>query len=346
MKYQIFFSLLLLTILASCKQEPPAENATPIKRVKQNVEVQKVSNYSGLNTYQYSGLVEAKQSTPLSFKTPGTVIDIKVDEGQYVKKGQLLAILDASNAQSTYELALQKQQQAQDAYDRMKPMYENGTLPEIKWVEVETGLLQTKTATAMAKRQIGDAELYAPKSGVIGNKSIESGVNVLPSVTAFDLLDINTVYINIPVPESEVGELKKGQSAQINIEAVGETRTGGIHQIGVVANPVTHSYPVKIAVSNDGWKLKPGMVCNVRIAGADKIEGLAISNKALQKDASGQQYVYVIKDSTVTAKPVRTLDFVGNEVITNDLLVDELIVVSGQHKLTDGSVVNIVNTIE
>ena len=344
MKNTFLISFLILA-LASCKQEH-VEHTEPVKRKVQQVEVEKVSNYSGLNSYQYSGLVEAKQSTPLSFKTPGTVVEILVDEGQYVKKGQLLARLDAANAQSSYELANQKLQQAQDAYDRMKPMHENGTLPEIKWVEVETGLSQATTATEMAKRQINDANLYAPKSGVIGNKNIQPGMNVMPSVSAFDVLDINTVYVNIPVPESEVGKLKKGQSAQIDIAAITETRTGKIHQIGVAANPVTHSYPVKISVNNDGWKLKPGMVCNVRIAGTDKVQGIAISNKALQRNAMGQQFVYVVKDSTAVAKPVRTIELVGNEIITDNLSIDELVVVSGQHKLTDGTIVKIINTVD
>ncbi|TXB59410.1 efflux RND transporter periplasmic adaptor subunit [Phaeodactylibacter luteus] len=345
MKNSFLFIVLLLAV-TSCQQQTHTEHSTPVKRAKQNVEVEKVSTYSGLTSFQYSGLVEAKQKTPLSFKTPGTVVEILVDEGQYVKKGQLLAKLDAYNAQNTYELALQKQQQAQDAYDRMKPMHENGTLPEIKWVEVETGLSQATTAAAIAKRRIGDAELYAPKSGVIGNKNIELGVNVLPSAAAFDLLDINTVYVNIPVPENELGKLKKGQSAQINIAAIGETRSGKIHQIGVTANPITHSYPVKIEVNNQGWKLKPGMVCNVRLAGSAKVEGIAISNKALQRNASGQQFVYVVKDSTVTAQAVQTFDLIGNQAIINSLSENDLVVVSGQHKLTEGSVVNIINTVD
>lgn len=329
----------------SCNEED-ISHVHHAKKQVQHVEVERVSTYSGLNSYQYTGLVEARQSTPLSFKTTGTVIEVLVDEGQFIKKGQLLAKLDASNAQSSYELAYQTQQQAQDAYDRMKPMFENGTLPKIKWVEVETRLSQAKTATKMAKRQIDDTKLYAPKSGVIGNKSIQPGMNIMPYTSAFDILDINTVYVNTPVPESEIGKLKKGQTARIEIAAISETRTGIIHQIGVTANQVTHSYPIKILLNNDGWKLKPGMVCNLLISGTDEVQGVAISNKALQKDALGQQFVYVVKDNTAIAKPVRTIELLGNKVITNDLSIDELVVVSGQHKLTDGSIVKILNTVD
>lgn len=335
----------VLLALGGCGHEATEPAQAVQHRTIHNIEVEKAKLYKGTNALQYSGLVEAKQSTPLSFKTPGTVIEIRVEEGQYVKKGQLLARLDASNAQSSYELALQKQQQAQDAYNRMKPMHENETLPEIKWVEVETGLSQATTATEMAQRRIGDAALHAPRSGVIGTKYIQPGMNVLPSAAAFDLLDINSVYVNIPVPESEVGALQAGQSASIEIAAVNESRTGQVQHIGVVANPVSHTYPVKILVSNEAWLLKPGMVCKVSIAAGRELNGIAVSNKALQRDATGQQYVYVLQDSTVTVKPVQTLDLVRNQVIVSDLQEGELVVVSGQHKLTEGVAVNVVNKI-
>lgn len=62
----------------------------------------------------------------------------------------------------------------------------------------------------IVKRRIGDVELYVFKFGVIGNKNIELGVNVLLSVVVFDLLDINIVYVNIFVLENEFGKFKKG----------------------------------------------------------------------------------------------------------------------------------------
>lgn len=343
MNYRFLLTLALMATIFSCNQEenPPQ----PIEKTIPNVEVEKVIAYKGLHSLQYSGLVEAKQTTPLSFKAPGTVVEILVDEGQYVKKGQLLARLDDSDAQNGYALSKQKLMQAQDAYDRMKPMQINGTLPEIKWIEIETGLSQAKIASDMAHKRIDDTALYAPKSGVIGSKNIQLGMNVMPSVSAFDLMDINTVYVNIPVPENEVGSLKKGQSAEIKIAAINEVKTGQIHLIGVSANTLTHAYPVKLLVNNKDWKLKPGMVCNVKIASNSSVEGVAISNRALQRDARGQQFVYVVNDNKVTAQPVRTIDLVDNQIIISDLTANDYVVVSGQHKLTEGSEVNILNTI-
>lgn len=339
MYQRIVFSTIII-FLISCQHET-AEPPRHIDRPKQKIEVDTVSVFEGLTTRKYSGLVEAKDATTLSFKNPGTVIEVLVDEGEYVKKGQLLAKLNDSNAQNTYQLAFMQQQQAQDAYDRMKPMYENGTLPEIQWVEVVTGLSQAKTSTEMAKRSIEDTKLHAPKSGLIGSKSIQLGVNVLPSSEAFQLVDINTVHINIPVPENEVSSLKVGQYATIEIAAINKTLEGKIHQIGVSADPVSHTYSTLIAVKNKDWKIKPGMVCQVQIAG-QSVSGIAISNSALLRDALGDQFVYVLKDSMVVTRAVQTIDFIENRVLVTNLSDEEVVVTSGQHKLSEGSLVQIV----
>jgi len=129
-------------------------------------------------------------------------------------------------------MAFQKLQQAQDAYDRLKPMHENGTLPEIKWVEVETGLSQAKSATAIAKKGLDDTKLYAVTAGVIGKKSIQEGENVFPNITVFELFDISKVHVKIPVPEDEISSFKKGDQATITVGAISKTINGIVREIG------------------------------------------------------------------------------------------------------------------
>ncbi|SER24847.1 efflux RND transporter periplasmic adaptor subunit [Neolewinella agarilytica] len=341
--YRVIVMLLFLVVFAGCnghEEEKTVLEATP-KVI--NVETTVVKSFSGQTDLSYSGLVEAKETTPLSFKTPGSVVQVLVDEGEFVKKGKLLATLDDTNSKSSYELALQSKQQAQDAYDRMKPMKENGTLPEIQWVEVETGLNQATIVAEMAERSIEDNKLYAPKSGVIGDKNILPGVNVLPSATAFDLLDINSVYVNIPVPEREVGQLKKGQLAEVRIAATSQSLVGKIDRIGVEANAISHTYPVKILVKNEGWNIKPGMVCDVVLKTDQEYNGMLLSSKALQLDVNGDQYVYLVEGDVVKARPVSVTTLTKNDAVVQGLEEGDVVVLSGHNKLRNGASVNVVN---
>ncbi|MFC0264199.1 efflux RND transporter periplasmic adaptor subunit [Fontibacter flavus] len=327
-------------VLASCTHN----NNTSVteNNGKINVQIEQGLTYSGLLTTSYSGVVEAQKTTALSFATMGTVTDIFIEEGQEVRKGQLLAKVDASTAQNAYQGALAKQQQAEDAYNRLKPMKENGTLPDIKWVEVETGVTQAKAAVAIAQKQKNDANLYSPANGVIGKKYVQPGENVVPTITAIELLNIQSVYIKIPVPENEISLFKKGDTATVSITALNQTVTGIVKEIGVSANVLSHTYPVKIEVQNTAGDIKPGMICSVEAKLKDNRSGLLVSNKALQKDAYGEQFIYIEKNGQAEKISVHTIALIDNKVlIRGNLPQNSNIIVSGQQKLNNGTPVTI-----
>ena len=99
-----------------------------------------VSLREGVYTRSYIGEIEGESSSSLSFQVPGYVECIYVKEGQRVERGELLARLDETTLQSTYDAALSTLKQAEDAYARMEQLHKSGNLPEIKWVEVQSSL--------------------------------------------------------------------------------------------------------------------------------------------------------------------------------------------------------------
>ena len=103
-----------------------------------------------------------------------------------MRQGQLLATLDEVSMQNTYQAAKAALKQAEDTYQRMKELHEKGSLAEMKWVEVQSKLQQAQSMEAVARKNLTDCQLYAPFSGVIAEKSLEVGQNVVPGVfTAF-----------------------------------------------------------------------------------------------------------------------------------------------------------------
>lgn len=330
-----------VVITGCCEKEKPKVSETAGAL---NVQVEQAIGHSGNIDFKYSGVVEAQKTTALSFATMGAVTEVLVEEGQTVSKGQLLANVNAANAQHAYQMALASQQQAEDAYRRLKPMKDNGTLPEIKWVETETGLAQARSAVSIAQKSLSDCALYAPANGVIGKKNIQPGMTVIPANTVLELLNIQSVYIKIPVPESEISHFKKGDSAQIHIGALSKTVSGTVKEIGVAADILSHTYPVKIEVQNTHLKIKPGMICSVETSMQKNQSGILVSGKALQKDLGGQQFVYVEENGKAQKRPVQTVAFVANKVLVQgELQEGNNIIVSGQQKINTGSLVKIVN---
>ena len=243
-----------------------------------------VSLREGVYTRSYIGEIEGESSSSLSFQVPGYVECIYVKEGQRVERGELLARLDETTLQSTYDAALSTLKQAEDAYARMEQLHKSGSLPEIKWVEVQSSLQQARSMEQIAKKNLKDVELRAPYSGIIAQKSIDTGSTVLPGVPAFKLMKIDWVNVNISVPENEVADVKMGADVTVTVAALGgKSFSGKITEKGIAADPLAHTYKALARIENRQGELLPGMVCVVNMGSRNNSQ-IVIPNSVVQVD--------------------------------------------------------------
>jgi len=338
----IIISILLLTLgMTACNSSKDS------KPVPINVEVKIISVANDHDDFAYSGTIEESETIPLSFSVLGNVTKVLVAEGDSVKKGQLLATLDSTSYKNSYDMAWATAKQADDAFKRLSKMYKNGNLPEIKYVEVQTKLQQAMSTAAIAKKSLNDCNLYARTDGIIGKRSIEAGMMSTPNLTSITIVKIDKVYARIPVSENEISAIKKGQHAKIKISALTSSAFDGtIEEVGVMADPLAHTYTIKIGIQNADRKIKPGMVCNATIANTSGNRNLVVPSEAVMVDETGKNFVYTIDAARNTA--VRKFVKVGKIVnrgieILDGLKETERIVTSGQHKLVDHSPVHITN---
>jgi len=328
--------LLILTALSfmGCNHKIEERAADP------QVVIAEVTKVKGSTNLHYSGSIEAFQTIPLTFQTSGTVLKVLVSAGDAVRKGQLLATVDKADAQSMYELSNAKYKQAKDAYNRLKEVHDNGSLPEIKWVEMESNLQQAQSSVAIAKNNLSKSSLYSPDNGIIGKRNIEPGMASIGSVLApLELIKIESVYVKIAVPENEINKIKKGQKAQFNVSALdNQTFDGIVTNVGVVADQISRTYEVKITVKNSGLLLKPGMVCDVNLGITANKEILTVPYQAVDKDKDNNSFVYIVDQTQKIAK--KRIIHIGNyqndniEVLSG-LDLGEKVVTEGKEKLSD-----------
>lgn len=303
------------------------------------VKVLKITLTQAEQQQDYIGTMEETFSSSLSFQVAGNVSNIHIREGQKVKKGQLLACLDKTTLHSSYDAASSTLKQAEDAYARMKILYENKSLPEIKWIEIQNSLQQAKSMENIARKSLNDCCLYAPFSGVIAERNIESGTNVMPGVPAFRLVTIDKIKVKVAIPEKDINDIRIGQNATIRISALGDKIVQGkISDKGVTANPLSHTYEVKIALDNTEEDLMPGMVCNVNIDNktTDK-QQIIVPAKSIQIRNDGNKFVWLAVDKQAKRRIVKTGDFSNNGVIiTEGLNMGEHIIIGGYQKVSEG----------
>lgn len=334
----ILFSAALITACTPVRKSPdfPGYSGEPVK-----VKVIEIGSDEKASDPSYIGTIGESQSIPLSFLTPGTVEKVLASEGQSVAKGQLLAVLNDENYRNAWQIASAKQKQAQDAYDRLEPVYQKGSLPEVKYIEIKTGLEQARSMASMAEKSVRDCRLYAPTDGVIGKRMIEPGMSVIPGGPSFQLVKIKKVKVSFPVPEKEIATVAKGQKAGIRVSAVGERLfEGEVNEIGVLSNPLSHTYLVKVDLENKDNLLKPGMVCTVTLSNPELSGRIVIPVSAVRQNANGEKFVYTANAQTGRAekRTITTGPLATNGVVINAGLANgELLITDGSQKISENS---------
>ncbi|MDR0620246.1 MAG: efflux RND transporter periplasmic adaptor subunit [Bacteroidales bacterium] len=341
---KIVFAITALFLFAACSDKKETQTQEKIIPVKiMTVE----TLHNAISVQNYVGTVEESVAVSLSFSLMGTVEQVFVSEGQKVTKGQLLATLNTATAENSYKASLAKQQQAQDAYNRLKHVHDNGSLPDIKFVEVETGLQQAKSMAAVSKKNLDDCRMYAPRDGVIATRNIEAGSSVNPTSTAFKLVSIDKIFVKIPIPENEIGNIRKGQMASVTVPALNNTVfTGKVEMKGVSANAISHTYEAKIGIENPKKTLLPGMVCKVEIYDSTSLQTaqIVVPNRVIQISADGKRYVWLVKNNTAKRRFVETGNLTNNGIIvTEGLTTGDKVITEGFLKISEGTKISITN---
>jgi membrane fusion protein (multidrug efflux system) len=354
----------LLLLLPACKQQPPV--SPPLVPT---VVARPALRTDAARELRLSGSLAAEKSTTVSFATVGTVEQILVEEGASVRRGQVLARLSPRTYQDALGIAKAKADQAEDAYRRLEPMHRNKTLPEVKMVEVETGRQQARLVLSMAQKNLEDTVLRAREAGVVARRHVESGANVAPGMPVLTLVQTKTMLATAPLPETQVAKVKKGDAAKVTVPAIKKTFDGVVREIAVVADPLTRTYEIKVALPNPsrGWnralpgevhrgrvgepfegfpedaQLRVGMVVEVRVHVPGDAPATVVPPEAVRVDETGAPSVFVVtKDNKLERRQVNVVGYVGESTaIAKGVAEGELVVTSGTPMLAHGMTVRL-----
>lgn len=327
---------LCLLVMTSCKHKQEQVSREPVQ-----VDVMLIDTTSGDVMRTYVGEVQANESVSLSFPAGGKVERVLVREGDAVRAGQRLATVNRSTAQNAYNSAKAQLEQAEDACRRLKKVYEQGSLAEVKWVEMLTALERARSMEQIAFKQLEDCALTAPCAGVIGECHAKAGGSLMPGEPVLTILDVQRVAVSFSVPESEIATVSEGSDVEIVIPALdNRSAFGKITERSMSASRISHSYDVKVSLPNADKSLLPGMVCKVNLRQPDS-QGIIVPAKCVQTRPNGQS-VWVVRNGNAHLRMVRASEFVANGVlVTSGLQSGDTVVVAGMQKLYENAPVSI-----
>jgi RND family efflux transporter MFP subunit len=235
--------------------------------------------------------------------------------------------------------------QAIDAYNRLKVLHDNNSLPDVQWVEAESKLRQAQSAFDITKKNVSDTRLYAPFSGYISEKNIEVGNNVMPGSPVVKLVTVDNVKVSISVPETEVCNINLGESVEIVVPALNNrTFVGRIQEKGVSANSLSRSYQIKAEVKNPTNELLPGMLCTLYLTNADSSESvILVARNVVQLDSENRNFVWSNVNGKAVRKYVELGEFVSDKVVVESgLSIGDQVVIEGQQKISDNMDITVI----
>lgn len=332
MKGNVIVAILVAVMLCGCGEKDKRHLPQAVKVVVGTVSSNGVS-YGD----EYVGTVESSSTTVLSFETPGNITRLLVREGDRVVKGQLLGTVSPTTLRDSHYATEVTLLQAQDAYARMKKLHDAGVISEIKWVDVETKLRQAESAERIAREQLSHTSLYAPFSGVVTSRLADVGMNVLPDQPVYKLADVSRMDVVFSVPENDISGISVGNRAVVAVKAAqGAEYRGMVKEKGIDADDVSHTYNVRIAVSDADRRLLPGMACTVRLEKSSR-SGIVIPMDVVQLDTDNTRFVWLVKNGRAYRRNVTIGEFAERGVrVLAGLVPGDRIVLTGAQKISEG----------
>jgi RND family efflux transporter MFP subunit len=332
---------LLLLLLTACGDSDPQQLKEkllggPAEERVIPVGVQVIDEVSGIVSNTYPGYLEEGQSVDMAFKYGGTLQQLFVREGSKVRKGQVLARVASPQMESTQRSAQATLEQAQDAYDRLKKVYDNGSLPEIKWREMVANLEKAQSALDLANAMLEDNTITAPFDGTVSGLNAEIGENIAPLKPVMRLINTKGMAVKISVPENEIAKVQVGDTAEVVIPALGDKRLNGkVMEKSMTASLLTHSYPVKVLIEQPDKELTPGMIGKV-VLKADVSKGIVVPANAVLINQEGK-FVWVVEDGRATRRNITLSGYSGTGVIVSEgLQIGDKVIVEGYPKVSEG----------
>jgi RND family efflux transporter MFP subunit len=274
-----------------------------------------------INTY---GRIVSAEKVVIGVEIAGTIASVHFHEGQQIKVGQTLVLMDArkqklrlERANANVATARIEREKAHGTYRRQQTLLGRQVIAEETYQQSEANyhaararLEQAKAAQKLAQQELEDLTLISPVDGTVESESIEPGQRVRPGDTLALIQTTDSLQVITYVRENEVNLLRLGDVAPVQSPGVpGRTYQARIESVGNTADPRTGNFPVKLRIDNADALLREGMSAQVELHSRQDEQRLAIPSGAVT-DRDRQHVVFVERDE----RAVRITPALGMEV--------------------------------
>ncbi len=344
------FVLLILTLslgmfLTACGSSDAKTNREASAKQEQavTVRVQEVQPVPFIEVLPVTGIVKAYEDVMLSPEEGGVIKEWKVEKGERVTKGQVLAILRDDVLQAGYDAALAQYKLAELNFSKQGKVYSEQAISELQLKSSEYNRDAAKAQADLMLARLERAKLRSPINGILDDRLADEGEYAPSAVPVAHIVNIGMVKIAAEVPEKYSGSVSVGASVRIMVEAIGsDTLAGKVNFVGAAVSANNRTLPVEIVIPNNGDRLKPEMVARVQIVRAKRQGAILISDNIVQQVDRNRMVVYVENNGRAEERVVKIGGRQGNMLqVVDGLRPGDRVIIAGFQKLVNGQAVQV-----
>jgi RND family efflux transporter MFP subunit len=286
-----------------------------------------------------TGVLTGNKEAVVAAETGGRVLEIKVDAGDLVHKGDALVRLDDELLHLESERAKIANDKAQMDLDRVQKLYAEKSISEADLENAKLGAKGAEVQYRLALKTYNDATIRAPFSGTVAAKMTEVGQMVERGMPVVQLVDIGSLKLTVPVAEGDLNYLSVGVPARVIVDAVSDTVQGKVISIGSRATTGSRTFPVEIQLPGDK-KLRSGMFARAVITAQTNANGILLPQEAVLPDM-GRMIIFRSRGNTADKIAVRVLGVSGNRVVVDGVTAGDTVITTGNQALSQGTQISL-----
>ena len=281
----------------------------------------------------------------------GTLEQIFVNEGQYVKKGRLLAEINDSGLKEQLEQLTIQANFAKENFERTERLWNNNIGSEIQFLKSKTDFESSQKMVEQMKDRLAKTKVYAPFDGEVDEIISNQGSNLIPGVSQIlRLVNLDNIYAEASVSEKYISFIEEGTEVIVQVPLLGKDIKSKIIQTGNFINPNNRTFRVEVPVENIDNKIKQNLDAKIKINIYSKKDAVIIPLKIVREDASGKNFVYVMNQDVKQGVYITDKTFIslGNKnntdiEVTEGLKIGDMLVLEGASIVEDSQRVKLIN---
>ncbi len=329
------FVLPVMLLAAACGGEEKRERPAPV------VKVAAVTTQAFVDTYNAVGTAVANEQVTLTAPVTERVTQLGFSDGQFVRQGQVIAVLAQGQESATLASAAAQAREADQQLARVSTLRQRGFATKSSLDTQVAVAASARAQAAEARASIADRVIRAPFSGYASLRRISVGAVVGAGTEITTISDTSQIKLDFSIPETMLGAIARGQAIEARAAAYPDIPFRGVvRAIDPVLDPATRAAKMRAILPNGGAQIKPGMLLTVRIETRPR-QSVAVPELAIVSEGDAR-FVYRIVDGKAKRVAVKTGGRNGDLVeVTDGLAPGTRIVTEGVVKLSEGAAASI-----